>query len=317
MTATSAAAAKLPAADLIAGLFPVVEPPLTKEVARTGETLPVVGLDVTGICQASAVHPRSRPGDVLRSFWSGGGRVVDTAPGWGAGGIHAGDFANAHGIADDLFIVNRVPSVEPTLNFRRSLRYGLELSLQRLWRDQLDVMQMERLADARLVLPSLLDWKRAALIRYIGLIQRDTAGFPALAALVATGSLDFVQVPYSMANRAAEQQVFPAVAAQRTSVLVKAPLAGGRLMQLTQGLPLPAFVAEIGVSTWAGFFLKWVVSHPAVTCVLPASLDPVHMTESLAAMRGPLPGAAMRARMAYHLETIPGFLTLARSLGQG
>lgn len=119
--------------------------------------------------------------------------------------------------------------------------------------------------------------------------------------------MDFVQVRYSIAERAAEQRILPAAADRGVAVMVNMPLEKGRLHQLVGDRPLPGFAAELGIRSWSQYFLKWVISHPAVTVVLPATSVPDHLTDNMQACRGPLPDAAIRTRMVEHMQTVPGF----------
>jgi hypothetical protein len=123
------------------------------------------------------------------------------------------------------------------------------------------------------------------------------------------GNIDFVQVRYSI-HTMAEERLLPAAADRGVAVLVNMPLEKARLHKVVEGRPLPAFAKELGIEMWSQYFLKWVISHPAVTCALPATTNPDHLTENVAAMRGPLPDREMRSRMARHMESIPGFAQL-------
>ena len=124
---------------------------------------------------------------------------------------------------------------------------------------------------------------------------------------VERGNLDFVQVNYSIFNRQAEERLIPAAAQRGTAVLINMPFEKARLFKVVEGRPLPDFAKDIGATNWAQFFLKWVISHPNVTCALPSTSNPAHAAENIAALRGPLPDREMRARMVRHMETIPGF----------
>ena len=121
-----------------------------------------------------------------------------------------------------------------------------------------------------------------------------------------------MQVNYSIFNRAAEERLLPAAADRGIAVLTNMPFEKARLFAIVEGQPLPDFAREMGAESWAQFFLKWVISHPAVTCALPATSNPTHAADNIAALRGPLPDAAMRARMVKHMESIPGFDQIAQ-----
>ncbi len=127
------------------------------------------------------------------------------------------------------------------------------------------------------------------------------------------GDLDFVQIRYSILERGAEERILPAAAERGTAVLANMPFEKARLFQLVQGQQLPDFAREIGCENWAQFFLKYVISHPAVTAAIPATTNPDHVVQNMGAMRGALPDAAMRARMVKHMENLPGFDKLAQT----
>jgi diketogulonate reductase-like aldo/keto reductase len=224
--------------------------------------------------------------------------------------INVGDFATALGINDQVFIGNKIWSTGEYLADDSHAARSLEQSRQRLWREQVDLMQCHSLVNVDVIVPLLRAWKTEGRIRYLGVTHHEPAYFGALAQWVEQGDVDFVQVRYSIYARMAEDRLLPAAADRGTAVLVNMPLEKARLHKLVAGRPLPDFARELGIETWAQFFLTWVISHPAVTCAIPATADPAHLLENVAAMRGPLPDRDMRMRMVRHMETIPGFDTL-------
>lgn len=284
---------------------------ITKRIARTGEALPAVGLGSFLTFDVLPGQPRDYIREVMRRFWEGGGRVIDTSPLYGTAETSIGDFATALGVTRDLFITNKVWSTGEFLADDSHARRSLEQSMNRLWRDKLDVMQVHSLVNVDAILPILRDWKREGLIRHVGVTHHDPQYFSVLARSVETGDVDFVQVNYSIHTRLAEERVLPAAAERGAAVLVNMPFEKARLFKVVEGRRLPDFAREIGAENWAQFFLKWVISHPAVTCALPATTNPDHQSENNGALRGPLPDREMRARMVRHMETIPGFDKLA------
>jgi len=162
-----------------------------------------------------------------------------------------------------------------------------------------------------IMVPLLNAWKQEGRIRNVGVTHHELPYFGALAQWVERGEIDFVQVHYSIHTRQAEDRILKAAADRGIAVLVNMPFEKARLFKIVEGQPLPDFAKEIGAENWAQFFLKWVISHPAVNCAIPATTNPDHMSENIGALRGPLPDAAMRARMVRHMESIPGFEKLA------
>ena len=176
----------------------------------------------------------------------------------------------------------------------------IEESKRRLKTDVLDLVQIHSLNGVDVLFPHLYDLKRKGEIRYIGITTSSGAQHAAMVELINSQPLDFIQVDYSLANRAAAEEVFPAAQAKRVAVLINLPFGGrrdGNLFSRVGGRDLPDWAAEIDAKSWGQFFLKYVVSHPAVTVAIPGMTKVAHLEDNLAAVRGRMPDAAMRARM--------------------
>lgn len=284
---------------------------ITKTIPRTNETLPAIGLGTFLAFDTLPGQKRNHLGEVVRRFWAAGGRVVDTSPLYGMAEVTLGDFASASGIGDQLFVTNKIWSTGEFLADASHAERSLRLSMERLWRDRIDVMQCHSLVNVDVVVPLLRAWKKEGRIRYLGVSHHEPEYFGALATWIERGGLDFVQCHYSIHERRAEERILRAAQERGTAVLVNMPLEKARLHRIVEGHPLPDFARELGIESWSQFFLKWVIAHPAVTCALPATSNPEHLAENMGAMRGPLPDAAMRTRMVRHMESIPGFARLA------
>jgi diketogulonate reductase-like aldo/keto reductase len=281
--------------------------PIMKSAPRLRESLPAIGLGTFLAFDRLPGEPREDLEAVMRQFWDAGGRVVDTSPLYGMGEVNVGDLAARLGISDQLFITNKIWSTGEYLGDRSHAQRSLENSMQRLWRKQIDVMMCHSLVNADIVVPLLKTWRHEGRIRYAGVSHHELAAFPALADWVERGDLDVVQVHYSIGAREAEQRILPAAAERGMAVMVNMPFEKGRLFKLVEGRALPDFAREVGVQSWGQYFLKWIASHPATTCVLPATANPRHAADNMGALFGPLPDQAMRARMLRHMESIPGF----------
>lgn len=283
---------------------------ITKTAARLAEPLPAIGLGTFLTFNLQPGEPRAHLLEVMRRFWSAGGRLIDTSPLYGTGETNIGDCAFALGITDQMFVANKIWATGEYLGDDRDVRHSLERSLQRLWRKQIDLMQCHSLVNVDGVVPLLKEFKRDGRIRYTGVSHHELSYLEPLTNWVERGDLDAVQVHYSIFARAAEQRILPAAMDRGMAVLVNMPFEKGRLFEIVKGRPLPDFARELGIESWGQYFLKWVISHPAVTCALPATANPNHVADNMGALRGELPDRQMRARMLRHMESIPGFSTL-------
>ncbi|HET8723631.1 MAG TPA: aldo/keto reductase [Anaeromyxobacteraceae bacterium] len=264
-----------------------------RPIPRTGESLPVVGLGTWQTFDVgSSPSARAPLAEVLRLFLAGGGRVIDSSPMYGRAEAVVGD------------ILSAAPGPRPFLatkvwtSGKAAGEAQMRESFRLLRTDRMDLMQVHNLLDWETHLPVLRAWKEQGRVRYVGVTHYATSSFPLLEKLLATEALDFVQLPYSIAGREAEKRLLPAAAASGTAVLVMRPFEEGALFSAVQGKALPGWAAEIGASSWAQVFLKYVISHPAVTSAIPATRKPEHMADNLAAGLGPLPDERMRRRMA-------------------
>jgi diketogulonate reductase-like aldo/keto reductase len=284
---------------------------IVRKIPKGEDVLPAIGL---GTFMTFDLLPGARRDDLLevtRRFWAAGGRVFDTSPLYGMAEVNVGQFASALSINDKMFVSNKLWATGEFLADDRQGEDSLRLSRERLWRDKIDLMLCHSLVNVDIMVPLMHAWKKEGRIRYLGVTHYELPYFEALAQWVEKGNLDVVQVHYSIATRQAEERIIPAAADRGTAVAVNMPLEKARLHKLVEGRPLPDFAKEFGATTWSSFFLKWVISNPAVTMALPATTNPDHVVENVAAMRGPLPDSAMRKRMVAYMETVPGFATLA------
>jgi diketogulonate reductase-like aldo/keto reductase len=249
----------------------------------------------------------------MRRFWEEGGRTIDVSPLYGMSEANVGEFAQQLGIGNDLFIANKIWATGQYLGDRSQAQSQFERSLQNLSRDRIDLMQVHSLVNVDVIIPLLQEWKQEGRIRYLGVTHHEPVYYAPIERWIERGDLDFVQVRYSIAQRAAEERILPAAADRGTAVLINMPFEKARLFELVQGQSLPDFAREIGCENWAQFFLKYVISHPAVTAAIPATTNPEHVTQNMGALRGPIPDRAMRARMVEHMESIPGFDSLTQT----
>lgn len=272
----------------------------TRPIPRTGEAVPVVGLGTWRTFDVGGGEAERAPRlEVLRRFLAGGGRVVDSSPMYGAAETVVGD------------LLARLPARERARAFlatkvwttgRAAGEAEMRESLRRLRVQTLDLMQVHNLLDWREQLATMRAWKAAGRFRYLGVTHYATGAFGELEAIVRGEQVDFVQLPYSAARREAEARLLPAAAETGTAVLVMRPFEEGDLFRAVKGRPLPAWAAELDAASWSEVFLKFILGHPAVTAVIPATANPEHVVENLRAGRGPLPDPALRRRIARDLR---------------
>ena len=273
----------------------------------------MIGLGTFQTFDAIPENARAARVEVLRRFWAAGGRVVDVSPLYGRSEENLARYAVPAGIQSDLFLTNKIWSTGEHLWDDSHADRSLKTSMQRLSRTApFDVMQCHSLVNVETVVPILHAWKAAGRIRRLGVTHHDPGYFGPLANWVRTGDVDFVQTRYSIAERRAEEQVLPAAADSGVAVMVNMPLEKGRLHQLVGDRPLPDFAADLGIRSWSQYFLKWAISHPAVTVALVATSEPDHLSDNMEAGRGELPDASMRTRMLEQMQTIPGFDRVTR-----
>ncbi len=287
---------------------------ITKEIPRTKERIPAIGMGTFLTFDVLKKQPRANIQQVMRRFWEGGGRTIDVSPLYGMSEVNVGEFARELGITNNLFITNKVWATGEYLGDRSQAQRQFEQSLQRLARDRLDLLQVHSLVNVDIMLPLLKEWKQGGRIRYVGVTHHEMPLYsPAILKWIEDGDLDFVQIRYSILERGAEERILPAAAEKGTAVLVNMPFEKARLFQLVRGQQLPDFAREIDCQNWAQFFLKYAIAHPTVTAAIPATTKPDHMTQNLGAMRGVLPDKAMRTRMVKHMESLPGFDKLVQT----
>jgi len=270
---------------------------LRKPIPRSGEFLPVVGLGTWQTFDVGAGPAERAPlKEVLREFVQRGGSVIDSSPMYGRSETVGGEIAAELGIHKQLFVATKVWTSGRDAGIRQ-----MEESLRRLRVKKLDLMQVHNLVDYRTHLTTLRKWREEGKIRYLGVTHYHAGAYAELARVLATEDLDFVQLNYSMAERDAEERLLPLAAEKRIAVLVNRPFAEGALFNRTRGKTLPPWAKEIGCASWAQFFLKFIISHPTVTCAIPATSKVSHLIDNMQAGASPLPDARIRAQMVRYL----------------
>ncbi len=279
---------------------PLAATMLKRAIPRSGEQVPVIGLGTYIVFDAAPSSAEAMElRQVLKLFVAGGGRVVDSSPMYGLAEGTLGTLAAELGLQRSLFVATKVWT-----SGRQAGMDQMRASLKLLRAQRLDLMQVHNLLDLATHLTSLRELKREGVIRYLGITHYHSGAYRELEKLLQTRDYDFVQFNYSLAERDAEQRLLGVAADSGTAVIVNRPFAQGQLFGAVQGKPLPAWAAEFDCASWAQFFLKYVLSQPAVTCVIPGTGKARHMSDNLLAGSGRLPDAAMRGRMVEHLSSV-------------
>ena len=262
--------------------------------------LPKIGLGTWQTFDAgNDAAERERLREVVRIFAGAGHGVVDSSPMYGSSESVAGDLIAELDVRDKLFIATKVWT-----SGREDGIAQMETSFKRLRVKVMDLMQVHNLLDVATHTKTMQQWREQGRIRHIGITHYTASAYGEVERWLKTGAYDFVQINYSLAERDAEQRLLPLAAERKVNVIINRPFAEGSLFRRTKGKELPRWAAELGIASWAQYFLKWIVSHPAVTCAIPGTGRPEHMRDNLAAGRGPFPDAAARERMAEYFDSL-------------
>ena len=267
---------------------PVIQP-ITKPIPRSGEMLPVIGLGTNRWVAAGNQSAIAELRATLQTFNTMGGRVIDTAPSYRSSEKALGQLITELGMRDAFFLATKVDR-----NTKKKGLARMEDSLAKLRTDSVDLMQIHNLRGAEAQIESLLKWQQEGRIRYIGITTSSTSQFADMELLMKTMPVDFIQLNYSLKERAAEERLLPLALEKDIAVMVNRPFARGRLFEAFKNESLPAWAADIDCVSWGQFFLKYVVSHPAVTCAIPGTTKEAHVRDNMGANFGRLPDTVTR-----------------------
>jgi aryl-alcohol dehydrogenase-like predicted oxidoreductase len=273
---------------------------LKRPIPRSGELLPAVGVGTWQTFDVGVEAPeRTELKEVLRLLVEGGGSVLDSSPMYGEAERVVGDLSAALRLREKLFFATKVWTRGRDAGIRQ-----MENSLKLMRTRRMDLMQVHNLQDVAVHSKTLREWKEAGRVRYLGITHYHSGAYGDLERLVRSREWDFVQFNYSMAEREAEARLLPACAESGVAVIANRPFSMGALFPRVRGRELPAWAAEFDCSSWAQFFLKYLLSHPAVTCAIPGTSRVAHLKDNLQGGVGRLPDAKMRRRMVEHLEQL-------------
>ena len=273
---------------------------LERRIPKTGEALPAVGLGTWQVFDvAGDAKELAQAKETLRVFVEGGGRMVDSSPMYGSSEQVTGQLAVDLAVQPRLFVATKVWTSGKQAGIRQ-----MEDSMRKLRVERLDLMQVHNLVDTQTHLATLREWKKAGRVRYLGITHYHAGAHPDLEQLVRKGDVDFVQVNYSLAEPQADARLLGAAADARVAVIVNRPFAEGAMFGRVKGKAVPEWAQAAGCASWAQYFLKWILAHPAVTCVIPGTGRPEHVADNVAAGFGALPDDRMRARMAEYYDAL-------------
>jgi len=268
---------------------------IKKAIPASGEWLPAIGLGTDAFKTDASDEIRAE----IARMTELGGAVIDTAAAYGDSESIIGEALEKQGLRERVFLATKLVG---SASFGPAGAESYARSLERLRTRRLDLLQVHNLNGVADLIPQLLQWKQERLIRYLGVTTSRLSQHAELADVMRKYRLDFVQVDYSIANRDAAATILPLAIERRIAVLVNLPFGRSSLFKQAAGKPLPPWAADIDVSSWAQFFLKYVISHPAVTCAIPGSTKVSHLEDNQGAGRGRVPDAAMRLRMEQYWD---------------
>ncbi|HTT39887.1 MAG TPA: aldo/keto reductase [Burkholderiales bacterium] len=273
---------------------------ISRAIPASGEQIPVIGLGTyrafdVGETQAA----RAALKEVLTLFIAHGGGLIDSSPMYGRAEGVVGDLSAELEIRDSLLLATKVWTSGRESGIRQ-----MQDSFRLLRTPAMDLMQIHNLVDWRTHTATLRDWKHQGRVRYIGITHYHEGAYDELEKLMRTRAYDFVQLNYSIAEREAERSVLPLAQELGVAVIANRPFAQASLFARVRGKTLPAWAAEFDCDSWGQFFLKYIVSHPALTCAIPATGKPEHLLDNMQAGYGRLPDAAARRRMAQLIDEL-------------
>jgi diketogulonate reductase-like aldo/keto reductase len=273
---------------------------LTRVIPSSGESLPVIGLGTSEVFDVGADAAARAPlRDVLRTLLDAGGTLLDTSPMYGRAEAVSGDLIEAVAARPRMFLATKVWTNGKAEGLRQ-----IETSMRLLKTATLDLVQVHNLVDLDTQLANVRALKDAGKLRYTGITHYKVAAHADLERVIRREALDFVQLNYSIVTRDAERRLLPLAAERGVAVLVNRPYEDGALFARVRGKALPEWAAEFDCASWGQFFLKFIVAHPAVSCVIPATSSPRHMADNAAAGHGRLPDQRMREKMAAYVAAL-------------
>ena len=292
------AALALPDLDLFAQGMQLIQ----KKIPSSGESIPIIGLGTARRYEEIKAEAEKIPlRETIREFKELGGKVIDTSPSYGTAEAVVGEIVEGLKNREGLFLATKVSLRDLG---REAGIEQIEQSFKKLRTNRIDLIAVHNLRDTRTQLRTLREMKQAGRIRYVGITTSFENQYQEFEQTIKNETLDFIQVDYALDNRNADERIIPLAGDRGMAVMINLPFGRGRLFNAVQGKKLPEWTSEFDCKTWAQFFLKYIVSHPAVTCAVPGMAKAEYVVDNLGAARGRLPDAAMRRRMEKFIDGV-------------
>lgn len=278
------------------------QPLLQKKIPSSGESIPIIGIGTARRYEDVKSDAEKVPlRETIRQFQSLGGRVIDSSPSYGTAEAVVGELVEDLKVRDSLFLATKV-------SLRRDGREEgvkqIEESFKKYRTNKIDLIAVHNLRDTDTQLALLRELKQAGRIRYVGITTSFPKQYGEFEQVMKKEPLDFIQVDYALDNRETDKRIIPLAGDRGMAVMLNLPFGRGRLFNAVQGKSLPEWAKEFDCQSWAQFFLKYLVSHPAVTCAIPGMAQPKYVADNLGAARGRLPDAAMRRKMEQFIDGV-------------
>jgi aryl-alcohol dehydrogenase-like predicted oxidoreductase len=278
---------------------------IQRAIPSSGEKIPVFGLGTSATFQSATRNDLDGLKEVLKTMVDMGAKVFDTAPSYGASEQVGGNLANEMGIANKLFWATKVNVARGGAADPAAARAQIEASFQKFKLPKIDLIQVHNLGDVPTQLGILKELKKEGRVRYIGVTTTSPNQYGQLEQIMRNEPLDFIGVDYAVDNRDIEATILPLAIERKIGVLAYVPFGRTRLFTRVAGKEVPEWSKEFDAQTWAQFFIKYVIGHPAITAVTPATSQGKHMADNIGGGMGRLPNEAARARMAQFIDALP------------
>jgi aryl-alcohol dehydrogenase-like predicted oxidoreductase len=284
------------------GLRAQPQPLLQKKIPSSGESIPIIGIGTARRYEEVKSDAEKGPlRDTIRQFQALGGTVIDSSPSYGTAEAVVGELVDGLKIRDSLFLATKVSLRKVG---REEGIKQIEESFRKYRTNKIDLIAVHNLRDTDTQLRTLRGMKRAGRIRYVGITTSFDNQYGEFEQTMKKETLDFIQVDYALDNRDAGERIIPLAADRGMAVMINLPFGRGRLFDAVQGKKLPDWAGEFDCQSWAQFFLKYIVSHPAITCAVPGMAQAKYVVDNLGAARGRLPDAGTRRKMEQFIDTV-------------